>query len=146
MYSSEYSGEVFKMIVKYAFIMSRPLLRFSQLKSVCPDYDEAIDTPTCPAPSGPVESMPTNIRLMGVSFGRQPDSQPQGNPDKNPLLNIYNIAGVTVPVLGSSSYRPGYIIAKNGITVGLTNANMTRFAARTAKLAQPPTTPLDSRD
>ncbi|KAF2182391.1 hypothetical protein K469DRAFT_728580 [Zopfia rhizophila CBS 207.26] len=122
-----------------------PILAVEE-RSVCPDYDEAVDTYFCPVPSGTVESMPTGIRLMGIGFGRQPDGQPQGYPDKNPLLSVSSIAGVSVPVTGSTSYRPGYIITADGITVGLTSSSMTSFSPKTVKLTHPSTTPLDTRD
>jgi hypothetical protein len=109
-----------------------PILAVEQ-RSVCPDYDEDVDTWSCPAPSGSVENMPTGIRLMGVGFGRQNDGMPQGNPDKNTLLNIQSIAGTTVT--GSAAFRVGYIIRDDGITVGLTRSNMAPFATKTVKLS-----------
>ena len=93
--------------------------------TICPNYNETTDTEVCPTPAnGPapvVTPMPTGIQLMGVGFGREKDGQPQGTPDKNAFLNIQTIDGI--PVQCSSLFRSGYIITKDGITVGLTASN-----------------------
>jgi len=89
---------------------------------------------TVPAPV--VTPNPSGIRLMGIGFGRQPDGQPQGNPDKNPILNVVRIG--TLDLVPTSSFRNGHIITRTGIDVGLTAANMARFAAKTIELERPP--------
>lgn len=45
---------------------------------------------------------------------------PQGTPDKNPFLNIISIDHTPV----EAHFRPGYIITKEGISIGLTEENM----------------------
>lgn len=63
------------------------------------------------------------IAYMGVGFGREEDHQPQGTPDKNPLLNLNTIAGRSV----AGVLNKGYIIGSTGVTVGLTPANTRGF-------------------
>jgi hypothetical protein len=101
--------------------------------AICSSYDSEVDTNVCPTPTNTTTSatatatvthLPTGISLLGIGFGRQKDGQPQGNPDKNLLLNIDSINGVDVP----SSYRNGYIISADGITLGLTAANTADFS------------------
>lgn len=98
-----------------------PILAVTNL-TICDDYNMAVDKAECPTiPAPPVTHMPTGIELMGIGFGRVADGQPQGTPDKNPILNVVDIAGTTTDLAG---LWPGYIISKAGITVGLTNSNM----------------------
>ncbi|KAE8451682.1 hypothetical protein EG329_003139 [Mollisiaceae sp. DMI_Dod_QoI] len=86
-------------------------------------YNSTVNGGSCPTDPGgyipPITSFPTGIRIMGVGFDRQGDGMPQGTPDKNPFLNIVSIGG-NLPV----HFRPGYIITKEGITIGLTKTNM----------------------
>jgi hypothetical protein len=93
--------------------------------TVCPNYNETTDTNVCPTPTNStapvVTPMPTGIQVMGVGFGREADGQPQGTPDKNAFLNVQSIDGI--PVLHDPLFRNGYIIAKDGVTIGLTEAN-----------------------
>jgi hypothetical protein len=122
-----------------------PILAVSDV-TICPHYDEAADTNTCPTPaSGTAPTtthLPTGIRLMGIGFGRQADGQPQGNPDKNPFLNINSVDGIDLA--DSTTFRNGYIISKEGITVGLTDANTA--TASFASLSPGLTHVTDSRD
>lgn len=49
--------------------------------------------------------------MMGVGFGR-----PEGTPELNPFLNLRQMTAGTM--------RRGYVIARNGITLGLTESTM----------------------
>ena len=90
--------------------------------TICDDYDVAVDKDKCPKiPAPPVTHMPKGIKLMGIGYGRVTDGQPQGTPDKNPILNVVDIAGAGTSL---ASLWPGYIISKAGITIGLTDSNM----------------------
>ena len=106
-------------------VISRvPILAVEEV-TICPNYNETTDTNICPTTtSGPppvVTPMPTGIQVMGVGFGREADGQPQGTPDKNPFLNMRTIDGHPVPP--NRKFRNGYIISKDGITIGLTLRN-----------------------
>jgi len=103
---------------------SVPILVVSK-RYVCPGYNSTTDGPNCASPTETID-MPTKISLLGVGFGRQFDGQPQGNPDKNPFLNVINISGS--PITPNSSFRTGYKIAKEGITLGLTGNNTAGFS------------------
>lgn len=90
--------------------------------TICDGYDVAVDKAKCPiilAP--PVTHLPRGIQLMGIGFGRVAAGQPQGTPDKIPILNIVDIVGGASTSL--ASLWPGYIISKAGITIGLTDSN-----------------------
>jgi hypothetical protein len=101
-----------------------PILVVEDL-TICPNYNETIDTNTCPTPlsgdSPVVTHLPEGVSLFGVGFGRQQDGQPQGNSDKNPFLNIISINGTHNKA--GSDFRNGFIITKEGITIGLTEGN-----------------------
>lgn len=60
-----------------------------------------------------------HIYMMGVGFGRETDSQAQGTPDKNPFLNLV-VPGTSQP---DGTVRPGYVVTRNGVYVGLTTQN-----------------------
>ncbi|HYE00297.1 MAG TPA: hypothetical protein VEH84_13000 [Alphaproteobacteria bacterium] len=98
---------------------------------ICRDYQGG---PTCPSPSGTADA--SKVVYMGVGFGREADSQPQGTPDKNALLNITHIAGKPID---PATYTRGYVIGKTGITVGLTPGNTQgfRFVKLTPNAAAP---------
>jgi hypothetical protein len=102
---------------------SVPILVVSK-RYVCPGYNATRDGPNCTSPTETIE-MPKQISLMGVGFGRQFDGQPQGNPDKNPFLNVINIRGT--PITSCSPFRTGYKITKEGVTLGLTENNTAGF-------------------
>ncbi|TVY92721.1 hypothetical protein LAWI1_G001567 [Lachnellula willkommii] len=102
---------------------SFPILVVST-RYICPGYDFASDGPNCTSPTETID-MPANISLLGVGFGRQFDGQPQGNPDKNPFLNIVSIDGT--PINAASNFRTGYKISKEGVTLGLTANNTAGF-------------------
>ncbi|EPE27987.1 outer membrane autotransporter barrel protein [Glarea lozoyensis ATCC 20868] len=91
--------------------------------TICPHYNETRDTNTCPTLKGTLPRVvhhPPNISLFGVGFGRQKDGQPQGSPDKNPFLNIVNINKTST---NTDLFRNGYMLDRNGITLGLTGSN-----------------------
>ncbi|KAH9206015.1 hypothetical protein DL95DRAFT_240314, partial [Leptodontidium sp. 2 PMI_412] len=89
----------------------------------CKHYDVKSGNGICP-PIPPsttpyeVTPYPSSIEILGIGFGRVGDGQPQGTPDKNPLLNVKEIKG-EAPV----AYWPGYVISKEGITIGLAGFN-----------------------
>ena len=58
------------------------------------------------------------VSNLGIGYGRTYDGQPQGTPDKNPLLNIVSIGGVALNSL--TTFHPGWRIDDEGIQVGLT--------------------------
>lgn len=97
---------------------SVPVLGVEQ-EVVCPKYTSG---PTCP--DTPLKKASKGIIYMGVGFGREKDHQPQGTPDKNPLLNLTSIGQTPVT---PQSLKRGYIINPKGVTVGLTPANMAGF-------------------
>jgi hypothetical protein len=89
-------------------------------RSICPSYDPTVDTNVCRSPVSTIHN-PTEIALFGTGFGRQAYGQPQGDPDKNPFLNVVSINGV--PTNSDPTFRNGYIISKAGISIGLTGSN-----------------------
>jgi len=90
----------------------------------CPDWSEKANQPTCAEPRKTV-TRPTGIAYMGVGFGREHDGQPQGTPDKNPLLNLTAIDGTPIQ---PGTYRAGYVVTPSGVHVGLSAANSHDFA------------------
>ena len=94
-----------------------PILAVTK-KLKCLSYDVSDPGEDCPGTSSDIQLLPKGIRIMGIGFGREADGQPQGTPDKNPLLHITNISAQNM-----SSYWPGYIISAEGITLGLTDTN-----------------------
>lgn len=91
--------------------------------AICPGYNESTDTNSCAAPTnGTALHLPKGISLFGVGFGRQGDGQPQGNPDKNPFLNVVSVDGVETSG-GTGKWNAGYIITKDGFSLGLTGEN-----------------------
>lgn len=93
---------------------------------ICPGYNSTTGGPDCPPSAEPTRDrdMPEHITYMGVGFGRQYNGQPQGNPDKNPFLNIIAINGTPI---SSSQMHAGYVITDKGIDVGLTTKNSEAF-------------------
>ncbi|OAQ59657.1 outer membrane autotransporter barrel protein [Pochonia chlamydosporia 170] len=91
-----------------------------ETRTHCPDYNRTADNGVCPTPDGGTK-MPTGIRVMGVGFGREHDGMPQGTPDKNAFINIQTINGVKVS--GNPKFRSGFVLTKDGVTIGLTAAN-----------------------
>ncbi|KID85454.1 outer membrane autotransporter barrel protein [Metarhizium guizhouense ARSEF 977] len=91
-----------------------------ETKTHCPTYNRTADNGLCPTPASAIP-MPTGIRLMGVGFGREHDGMPQGTPDKNAFINIQTINGVNVT--GNPNFRSGFVLSKDGVTVGLTAEN-----------------------
>lgn len=95
---------------------------------ICPRWSEKANLPDCEQPSRTTES-PAGIAYMGVGFGREHDGQPQGTPDKNPLLNLFMIDGQPVR---PGEVHGGYIVTRHGVHAGLTPDNAAGF--RSVKL------------
>jgi len=102
-------------------------------ETICPLYDEKKDRAECPHkklhPASP------DIHYVGVGFGREHDGQPQGTPDKNPLLNITSINGTPVKL---GTMCSGYIIQTQGVHVGLTPSITKGFAYTKLSCPAPP--------
>ena len=81
------------------------------------------------------------VQYLGVGFGRDHPDQPQGLPDKNPLLNIVSINN---SVIQPGTMHTGYIITTVGIHVGLTPTNTAAFT--TTQLVRGPYHSQDHRD
>ncbi len=92
---------------------------------ICPGWSEKANRPDCAQPTDTTEN-PAGIAYMGVGFGREHDGQPQGTPDKNPLLNLGMIGGRPVR---PGEVHAGYIVTQHGVHAGLTPANATGFRA-----------------
>ncbi|KAG4433302.1 hypothetical protein IFR05_011222 [Cadophora sp. M221] len=114
----------------------------------CKHYDLKNGNGICP-PIPPsttpyaITPYPSGIEILGVGSGRVGDGQPHGTPDKNPLLNVKEIKG-EAPV----AYWPGYVISKEGITIGLTGFNtggmqFTKLKPRVGPGPGPPPHPYD---
>lgn len=99
-----------------------------------------VPSPVCSSTAS-YKPTPINPRYMGIGFGRESNEQPQGTPDKNPLLNIQTINGKSVD---HNNMNIGYIINETGIQVGLIAENTKDFAY--AKLAKGLHWCNDSRD
>ncbi len=85
-----------------------PILAVTR-KYVCENYDLAAAGPSCLGTPESTTHNPSGIRIMRLGFGRTHDGQPQGTPDKNPLLHVVKIASrtqLTPPV------RTGYLLAR----------------------------------
>jgi hypothetical protein len=63
---------------------------------------------------------PRGVAMLGVGFARQADHQHQSTPDKNPFLNLPGMATTD----RSGGVRRGYIVTRQGVQVGLTEADM----------------------
>lgn len=97
---------------------------------LCPWYSPGSDGSECPpGPNGesPTERDTAKIAYMGVGFGRNrpSDGMPFASPRINPFLNIKMIDGQPV---SETSMRCGYIVAKEGVHIGLTRENTRDFA------------------
>ncbi|MGQ9366958.1 hypothetical protein [Azospirillum sp. ST 5-10] len=95
-----------------------------ETEHICPGWSETANLPTCDQPTR-TSRMPTGIAYLGVGFGREHDGQPQGTPDKNPLLNLTAVGDRAVT---PGSLRAGYIVTRDGVHIGLTPANAKGFA------------------
>lgn len=67
-----------------------------------------------------------SITTLGIGYGRTYDGQPQGTPDKNPLLNIVSIGDTQInpvpPATPPATFHPGWRINEDGVQVGLTHS------------------------
>jgi hypothetical protein len=97
--------------------------------TICPNYNKIIDTNVCPTltnNTAPVVTpIPTKIQVIRVRFRHKTNKQPQSTPNKNAFLNVQSID--SIPVLYNPLFRNGYIIAKNGIIIRLTEANTAKM-------------------
>ena len=66
---------------------------------------------------------------------------PQSTPDKNAFLNVQTIDGFSVQ--SSDHFRNGYIVAKDGITIGLTESNTAVISFTKLSLGPKSTDPRD---
>ncbi|KAK4122978.1 hypothetical protein N657DRAFT_645683 [Parathielavia appendiculata] len=107
------------------YIRTRAPILVVTRKYVCKEYDIDVAGKDCLGDPYSTEDNPRGIFILGSGFGRTHDGQPQGTPNKNPLLHVTSFRGRTraVPPSSTDNYWPGYIISKEGITVGLTETN-----------------------
>ncbi|EXK80632.1 hypothetical protein FOQG_14838 [Fusarium oxysporum f. sp. raphani 54005] len=77
---------------------------------------------------------PSGFGFIGIGWGRMDDGQPDGTSDKNPMINVVNIAGAA----STSTLYKGFIIKKEGIQVGLTEANTVGIDFVDLPLHKPP--------
>jgi hypothetical protein len=96
----------------------QPVLAVTRKFTNCVHWEESMGN-GCP---GATEITPDtvfeNVSILGTGYGRTHDGQPQGTPDKNPLLNIVSIGGTAIGSL--ATFHPGWRIDANGVQVGLT--------------------------
>ncbi len=64
---------------------------------------------------------PTNVAMFGVGFGQEAAGQPDGTPDKNPFLNIFEMNGHRV------NPAAGYVLTAKGVTLGISPKLARRF-------------------
>lgn len=76
---------------------------------------------------------PSGFGFIGIGWGRMDDGQPDGTSDKNPMINVVNIRGADMTKL----YK-GFIIKKEGIQVGLTEASTVGIDVVDLPLHKPP--------
>lgn len=121
-----------------------PILAVTK-KVICPGYNLTTDKADCPASAnvtGEVD-MPVHIVYLGVGFGRQYNGQPQGNPDKNPFLNIIAINGNPI---SADDIHTGYVVTDEGVQVGLTENITEGFEEGMIKLEKQTEYSNDPRD
>lgn len=105
------------------FVHSNPVIKTYQpvlavtKKFINCDWWEPSYGSACPGASEEDDSSWRTITNIGIGYGRSYDGQPQGTPDKNPLLNIDTIGGTALDSL--TTFHPGWRINENGIQVGL---------------------------
>ncbi|KAM5347656.1 hypothetical protein ACJ41O_007480 [Fusarium nematophilum] len=81
----------------------------------CPHHVSVQEDPFCEDWSN--KGNPSCFGFIGIGWGRMDDGKPGGTSDKNPMINVVDIPGA-----GGELYK-GFIIKKEGILVGLTEAN-----------------------
>ncbi|RDL30373.1 uncharacterized protein BP5553_10251 [Venustampulla echinocandica] len=105
-------------------VASVPVLAITK-SYTCPRYNARTDGPNCFDPTES-EEMPDDILLLGVGFARQSDGQPQGTPDKNPLLNIILVDGEKIAP--SDRLNSGYRISQEGVSLGIPQRDLDEFS------------------
>ncbi|WP_165585610.1 hypothetical protein [Roseococcus sp. SYP-B2431] len=66
----------------------------------------------------PSES-PTRVAMMGVGFAREADHQPQGTPDRNPLINLRRLRVEGRLQELPAAWHAGYAVSRDGVALGL---------------------------
>lgn len=92
----------------------QPVLAVTKKFIYCEHWEESMGN-SC---IGAMEVTVSAVTILGIGYGRTYDGQPQGTPDKNPLLNIESIGGTAIDSL--ATFHPGWRIDANGVQVGLT--------------------------
>ncbi|KAK6349322.1 hypothetical protein TWF730_010071 [Orbilia blumenaviensis] len=93
---------------------------------ICPKFTNDQGS-VCAAPTSQQTGNITGL-YMGVGFGREQDGMVMCTPDKNPLLNVYEVNGQNVAGPNNpNKYHLGYIVRANSLIWGLTSANVNRF-------------------
>ncbi|EPS42134.1 hypothetical protein H072_3910 [Dactylellina haptotyla CBS 200.50] len=109
---------------------------------ICPKFTNDQGA-TCTAPTNTQSGMLTGL-YMGVGFGREQDGMVMCTPDKNPLLNVYEVNGKSISLINSpNKYHLGYVVRAKSLTWGLTAEN-TQYFKFTGLSKQPNAT--DYRD
>ncbi|GGC73093.1 hypothetical protein [Chelatococcus reniformis] len=82
---------------------------------------------------------PAHVAMVGIGFAREHDHQRRGTPQTNPALNL---AGIGT----GGDWRRGYVVARDGIRLGLSADAVARFTfvklARDEALGDWKTTPM----
>ena len=102
-------------------IRTDPMRVLAVTSVTCTSYQR-----TCTPIADPAQ---VDTLMIGIGFGREGDSQAQGTPDNNPFLNVVNETG--------AASRRGYVLTKDGISIGLTPASTAGAFAYTKLLPYP---------
>ncbi|KAF3185525.1 hypothetical protein TWF225_005297 [Orbilia oligospora] len=93
---------------------------------ICPKFTNDQGS-VCTAPTDQKSGNITGL-YMGVGFGREQDGMVMCTPDKNPLLNVYEVNGQNVAGPNNpNKYHLGYIVRSNSLVWGLTPTNINGF-------------------
>jgi hypothetical protein len=102
-----------------------------------PDQEDCEENPDavlcCRDPDAAIEANP-ETSLLGIGYGRVYDSQPQGTPNKNPLLNLRQIGSSDL----AAGFYPGWRIDEEGMKIGLTNNVWGGMSSFEVPLGHPP--------
>ena len=101
------------------------------------DEDECRDPRSNELDAEELKTRGDEISMLGIGYGHTYDGQPQGTPDKNPLLNLERIGTDDL----STAFHPGWRIDEEGIKLGLTNTvwgGMSSFERQLAHMPVPP--------
>ncbi|EGX54088.1 hypothetical protein AOL_s00004g121 [Orbilia oligospora ATCC 24927] len=93
---------------------------------ICPKFTNDQGS-VCTAPTDQKSGNITGL-YMGVGFGREQDGMIMCTPDKNPLLNVYEVNGQNVAGPNNlNKYHLGYIVRSDSLVWGLTPTNINGF-------------------